>query len=576
MLVFMLLHTAVLVTCTWCQRHATPATGRAWHFTDIHVDPIYVVGSDVFAYCNGAVTSNKALQAGTFGNSTGNCATPYALYHSALDFMVHDNEPVDFVLFTGDFTQAGLKSESKADGVMETINRTHAELKAALPAGTKVYGSVGNHDSWPGDQFPHPCADTCQPSYQVMAEAWDLDAPARATVLDGGYYAQRAAPGLMIVAPNTMYWTEVNAHVKKGPADGAYAFGFKQMDWFADTLAAAAKNRDAVWVLGHVPGDEWLPAHARRYQQLIEAHKGIVKGQFYGHDHQDGIKLTRACEPNGTDCTGAPTGVLWAGPSLTEGFPAENPAIRLMEYSPTTFEFTAAKTYSADLEAANAKGSVGWAFEYDTADALGLPNLSPAAWEAWIQQQMSVNQTVFLDYLARRRRHFAGPRSKGAGQACPGLNTTCFAQEACYLLHLSDAAAAKCVADACRAAPVTPSKGPVNYTMTTGIKWCSGGGNYSPGNVLGAGVDGLCPLVPHGWSMDKAALACEGVCTNATSCVGFTLYPVSTDPGTGPPYDTPRECCFRTISVASQPPLPGSHTRCYAKPHGRTVCGIPQ
>ena len=37
-----------------------------------------------------------------------------------------------------------------------------------------------------------------------MAQHWDLDAAARATVRDGGYYSVVAAKGLVIVAPNTM------------------------------------------------------------------------------------------------------------------------------------------------------------------------------------------------------------------------------------------------------------------------------------------------------------------------------------------------------------------------------------
>ena len=46
-------------------------TRRAWHFTDVHFDPIYVVNSSVFSYCNGAVTNDSNKQAGKFGNSTG-------------------------------------------------------------------------------------------------------------------------------------------------------------------------------------------------------------------------------------------------------------------------------------------------------------------------------------------------------------------------------------------------------------------------------------------------------------------------------------------------------------------------
>ena len=63
-----------------------------------------------------------------------------------------------------------------------------------------------------------------------------------------------------------------------------------------------------------------------------------------------------------------------------------------------------------------------------------------------------------------------------------------------------------------------------SYIETSGgIKWCSGGGDVNPGDVFGAGMGGLCPLVPAGWSADKAAKECERVCTAHTACVGFTL-----------------------------------------------------
>ena len=46
---------------------------------------------------------------------------------------------------------------------------------------------------------------------------------------------------------------------------------------------------------------------------------------FYGHDHEDYIRLTRNSDGNAT-------GVVWIGPALTEGFPSENPGIRQYEY----------------------------------------------------------------------------------------------------------------------------------------------------------------------------------------------------------------------------------------------------
>ena len=551
---------------------ATPPTGRVWHFTDIHVDPLYVINSSIHDNCNGAVTNDTS--AGLFGNATGNCATPWKLYRSALDFMTVENPPVDFILFTGDYTQAGLHSENLTDGVRDTILRTHIELKAKLPLTTKVYGSVGNHDSWPGDNFPYPCGPTCQPSYDVLAQLWDLDDAGRATVADFGGFSQQAAPGLTIISPNTMYWTNLNVHVKAGSKDGAYGFGFKQMDWLGSELDKAAARKDAVWLLGHVPGDMWLEEHTTKYQQLIEKHSTMIKGQFYGHDHTDGIKLTRACPTS--NCTGKPTGVLWAAPSLTEGYPSENPGIRLMRYDTKAkdkYAFTHAETYSMDLEEANKKGRAEWRLEYDAKSAYNLTDLSPSSWEKWVQRTLSVNESAFLNYLKLRRRGFNGPFSS-SGTPCAGLNRTCFAKEACYIMHLGVAATAECVRRTCHSIPPVQ---PFEYKVTMGgIKWCSGGGDYSVGNVFGKGNDGPhCPLIPKGWSMNETAQKCEAICTPAAECVGFTLYPMNASAGSGHGQETPKECCFRTGTVASKPKAPGSHVRCYEKPPMKVVCGVP-
>jgi 3',5'-cyclic AMP phosphodiesterase CpdA len=85
--------------------------GKVWHFTDVHLDPIYVVNSTwstssaTNQYCNGNVTSNVSEQAKIFGESGGDCATPRSLYQSAAKFLGQEPES-DIVLFTGDFTQA--------------------------------------------------------------------------------------------------------------------------------------------------------------------------------------------------------------------------------------------------------------------------------------------------------------------------------------------------------------------------------------------------------------------------------------------------------------------------------------
>ena len=56
-------------------------------------------------------------------------------------------------------------------------------------------------------------------------------------------------------------------------------------------------------------------------------------------------------------CDGEASTVLLPGPSLTEGFPATNPSLRLLEFDSESFELLDAHTYTADLHAANQKAA---------------------------------------------------------------------------------------------------------------------------------------------------------------------------------------------------------------------------
>ena len=99
-------------------RGAAP-TFKVWHFTDVHVDPYYVVGSDASkCYCettdscqvtgsNCGKAKSPAAAAEVFGNSEGNCATPQTLFESATKFMARQAPDAKLVYFTGDFAEAG-------------------------------------------------------------------------------------------------------------------------------------------------------------------------------------------------------------------------------------------------------------------------------------------------------------------------------------------------------------------------------------------------------------------------------------------------------------------------------------
>merc|ERR1712159_47013 len=103
---------------------------------------------------------------------------------------------------------------------------------------------------------------------------------------------------------------------------------------------------------------------------------------FFGHIHTDQWTLVRECRSNSNStsnvtCDGKPNGVIIPGVSLTEGFPAMNPGVRLLEFDDATWELLDMKTFTADLHKANQPGgSLEWKLEYSFKEYFQLDDLS--------------------------------------------------------------------------------------------------------------------------------------------------------------------------------------------------------
>jgi hypothetical protein len=103
------------------------------------------------------------------------------------------------------------------------------------------------------------------------------------------------------------------------------------------------------------------------------------------------------------------------------------------------------------------------------------------------------------------------------------------------------------------------------WVVTTGIKWCSGGADWTKfgPDPFGAGIDGGCPRVPLSHSGAEGVAGCERLCETDDKCLGFTWYPK------GEAGRNMTECCFRTGSTAQKPSCGGDPsckaTACYEK-----------
>jgi len=175
--------------------HSDPSRSNIGHFTvitDIHWDPYYAVGSitncDHPMCCRSDYGPRSEVLAGTaqaeLAGKWGDyaCDPPINIVNATLSFAA--TLSADFVLFTGDVPPHDVWNQS-ARYNMATLDTVMGLLKQHFPT-VPIFPSVGNHDTFPCDQF-----SLNQPEiYSSIASSWTRFLPPSAlqTVSQGAFY----------------------------------------------------------------------------------------------------------------------------------------------------------------------------------------------------------------------------------------------------------------------------------------------------------------------------------------------------------------------------------------------------
>jgi sphingomyelin phosphodiesterase len=173
--------------------------------TDVHWDPFYTVGSvtncDHPMCCRAnygpRAGEMQAHQAAKWGDYA--CDPPLNIVNATFAFA--SSLPADFILFTGDAPPHDVWNQSAAYN-MDTLDTLMNLLKLHFPS-TPVFPSVGNHDTFPCDQFSINQTEI----YQSIASTWSrfLPPPALETAAQGAFYSTLVLPGLRAIALNSMW-----------------------------------------------------------------------------------------------------------------------------------------------------------------------------------------------------------------------------------------------------------------------------------------------------------------------------------------------------------------------------------
>jgi sphingomyelin phosphodiesterase len=359
--------------------------GKFLHITDIHLDPLYKAGTNT--KCDTPLCCREeygAGNAGIWGDYA--CDLPLSTLHHMLQFIAI-NFSLDFILWTGDNPPHDIWQESRAGQLARTAALTQI-LHTYFP-NTPIFPAIGNHESFPVDQFPTAPRNAWL--MDALAADWAgwLPPSALTSLRQGGYYTTLIRPGLRLISLNTQYCDINNFWLVLNDTDPT-----GQLEWLRAVLTNATRAGETVVIIGHIPpGDTTcLYGYAGRYLAIYREFATIIRAQFYGHTHLDSFALLYKTE----GAPGVAEGVVYVAPSATT-YTQINPSFRIYDYDRASTTVLDYHQYHADISLANKQGEPKWELFYSALSEYNLSSLAPVQWQA-LTQRLKTDDALFQKF----------------------------------------------------------------------------------------------------------------------------------------------------------------------------------
>ena len=270
----------------------TSPTWKVLQLADLHTDLRYVEGSrglcpQELCCREESINGFTGDRAGKFGY-LGKCDIPVVTLESFVDTTVNIIKP-DFIIWTGDNAphDPWTGDQEAVYKVTELfVNMLVNKYNYSLP----VYPSIGNHEEYPNDLY-YPYDNREQNKLKIIGDIFKvwLEDQAYESFIKYGYYSQKHPnSNLRIVSTNCLLCDTVNFNLIRNPTDPQS--GIK---WLEDTLKKAEQDNELVYLIGHIPiGEGFFSSEcSKRYIALMDRYNYIIRGNFYGHTHNDEFKV---------------------------------------------------------------------------------------------------------------------------------------------------------------------------------------------------------------------------------------------------------------------------------------------
>jgi sphingomyelin phosphodiesterase len=389
------------------------------HFSDVHIDRDYSIGSE--ANCSKplccrdfADRSNITLDpAGPLGNH--GCDTPHQLADSIVGAINATN--ASFSIFTGDVVDGAVWLVNQED-VTADINLFSEEFRMGLSA--PVYPTLGNHESSPVNSFPRNTtedhANDVSWVFETSSAQWSpwIGQTAADQLIhhSGSYSLVVPNTNLRIISLNSGFWYKMNLWLYD--SDNQQPDPNSLLAYLVSQLQVAEDLGQRVWITAHMSpgGGDTFHDQSNYYDQVIQRYKHTIANQFFGHTHSDEFQLAYSNYSDRTKDT--VTSMAWIAPSLTPR--SGNPAFKVYDVDPDTYEIMDAKVYSANLSHPEYQIEPVWNMLYSARDLYGplisgglnpSDPLSPSFWHQ-VTEVLETNDETFRTFQRLKRRNGRG------------------------------------------------------------------------------------------------------------------------------------------------------------------------
>ncbi|EKM50588.1 uncharacterized protein PHACADRAFT_263949 [Phanerochaete carnosa HHB-10118-sp] len=378
------------------------------HISDVHIDRFYTVGSE--ANCTKPIccrnfadeTGPLTEPAGPNGNS--HCDSPVTLADSMLEAAQQFGSTANFTLFTGDVVEGAVWLVNKTE-VTNDLEAFNAEMASKLKA--PIFPAIGNHDSVPVNSFPRNTTTTTIDSqwvFDTQSAGWaqwiGAIAASQEDQTSGSYSVVAPGMDLRIISVNTQYWYKQNFWVYDSDTQQPDPNGL--LAFMVQELQAAEDAGQRAFIIGHMPmgKEDALNDQSNYYDQITQRYKNTIAAQFFGHSHKDQFEIAYSDYNDQTASTA--TSIAFIAPALTPT--SGNPAFKIYDIDPDTFEVMDMRVYITNISAPNFQSTPPqWDLYYSARATYGplvtppLPASAPLDAAFWhnLTEVFAANDTAF-------------------------------------------------------------------------------------------------------------------------------------------------------------------------------------